>query len=216
MLVAVATGRRGAAFATAAFGVAALLLFLLLDLPEAGNTGTVEGDDGSAVFFATAKAEPQIGFWLEAIGSLTLGLAAIAFATLRSEQLRAPALLLARRREQRGAEREERAETQTRRTEAAPAQGAPKPSPGEGRAADRDEAGEQAQARHERQGRRRGRPLRHGGRRRRDGPALVERPPQLPGQAQKQQPLAAAADPRRHGEVRRRSPPCDLARLRGV
>jgi len=129
MLVAVTTGRRGAAFATAAFGVAALLLFLLLDLPEAGNTGTVEGDDGSAVFFATAKAEPQIGFWLEAIGSLTLGLAAIAFATLRSEQLRAPARLLAGRRERRGAEREERAETQTRRTEAAPAHGAPKPTP---------------------------------------------------------------------------------------
>ena len=127
MLVAIATGLRAAAFATAAFGVAALLLFLLLDLPDAGNTGTVKGDEFGPLSFATLKAEPQIGFWLEAIGSLALGLAAGAFATLRSEQLRAPAGVIARRREERSA-KHATPESASSTERAAPTQSAAKPA----------------------------------------------------------------------------------------
>lgn len=88
MMVAVATGLRPFAFACAGFGLAALLLFLIIDLPDAGKLGTLGGD--SEFTFSTAKAEPQAGFVLEALGAVVLGLASVAFATLRSHQLRAP------------------------------------------------------------------------------------------------------------------------------
>ena len=67
MMLAVATGLRPFAFACAGFGLAALLLFLIIDLPDAGKLGTLGGD--SEFTFSTAKAEPQAGFVLEAIGS---------------------------------------------------------------------------------------------------------------------------------------------------
>jgi hypothetical protein len=91
MMLAVATGLRPFAFACAGFGLAALLLFLIIDLPDAGKLGTLGGD--SEFTFSTAKAEPQAGFVLEAIGSVVLGLAGVAFATLRSHQLQAPLAL---------------------------------------------------------------------------------------------------------------------------
>lgn len=88
---AIATGLRAAAIAAAAFGLVALLLFLLIDLPDAGKAGPL-GDD-PAIYFADARSDPQAGFWLEAIGSVVLGLATVGFATLTGEQLRAPAAL---------------------------------------------------------------------------------------------------------------------------
>lgn len=88
MLFAIATGVRAAAFATAGLGIAALLLFLLLDLPDAGKLGDLEDPIRG---LANARAEPQEGFWLTAVGSIVLGLAAGAFATLTPEQLSAPA-----------------------------------------------------------------------------------------------------------------------------
>ena len=91
MMLAVATGLRAFALACAGFGLAALLLFLIIDLPDAGKLGTLGGD--SEFTFSTAKAEPQAGFVLEALGSVVLGLATVAFATLRSRQLRAPLAL---------------------------------------------------------------------------------------------------------------------------
>ena len=94
MMVAVATGLRPFAFACAGFGLAALLLFLIIDLPDAGKLGTLGGD--SEFTFSTARAEPQAGFVLEAIGSVVLGLAGVAFATLRSHQLQAPLALFGR------------------------------------------------------------------------------------------------------------------------
>ena len=93
--VAIATGQRIAAFATAGFGVAALLLFLVIDLPDVGQLGDIEAP---AFGLATAEAVPQAGFWLAAISSVVLGLAGIAYATLSSEQLQAPKRLLDRRR----------------------------------------------------------------------------------------------------------------------
>ena len=94
-VVAIATGQRIAAFATAGFGVAALILFLVIDLPDVGQLGDVEAP---AFGLATAEAVPQAGFWLGAISAVVLGLAGIAFATLSSEQLEAPKRLLDRRR----------------------------------------------------------------------------------------------------------------------
>jgi amino acid transporter len=87
MAYALFTGLRSASVATAVFGLAALLLFLVLDLPDAGKLGDLEDPTFG---LASAKAEPQTGFWLEAVGSVVLGLASVAFATLSSEQLRTP------------------------------------------------------------------------------------------------------------------------------
>lgn len=93
MILAIATGVRTASIATAVLGCSALLLFLLLDLPDAGKLGDLE----DPVFgLANVRADPQAGFWVEAIGSVVLGLASVAFATLRPEQLRAPIEVLQR------------------------------------------------------------------------------------------------------------------------
>jgi hypothetical protein len=69
--------------------VISLFLFFLIDLPHANNQGTVGGscDTGSAELFATAKAVPQGGFWLELIGAVTLTVSGIALATLTPKQL---------------------------------------------------------------------------------------------------------------------------------
>ena len=87
-MLAIGTGLRAFAIAAAGFGVAALLIFLIVDLPDAGKLGTLGGD--SEFTFSTAEAKPQTGFLLEAVGSVVLGLATVAFATLRSDQLQAP------------------------------------------------------------------------------------------------------------------------------
>ena len=96
MAYAIVTGLRAAAAATAVLGLAALLLFLVLDLPDAGKAGPL--DDDPSLYFADARADPVTGFWLEAVGTVILGLATVAFATLSSAQLRAPAELIASRR----------------------------------------------------------------------------------------------------------------------
>ena len=84
--VAVFRGVRVAAYACAAFSIAALLLFLLIDLPDAGKLGDLEDE----VFgLASVRTEPQLGFWMEAVSVVVLALAAGALATLTPEQLRA-------------------------------------------------------------------------------------------------------------------------------
>jgi len=85
--IAISTGARPAAYAVAGLGGIALLLFLIVDLPDAGKLGDLEDPIRG---FASARAEPQEGFWLEAIGAVFLALAGGAFATLTPEQLRAP------------------------------------------------------------------------------------------------------------------------------
>ena len=87
VLVAIATGQRMAAWATAGFGVAALVIFLVIDLPDVNELGDIEAPGFG---LATAKAVPQAGFWLEAIATVVLGLASAAYATLTSEQLQSP------------------------------------------------------------------------------------------------------------------------------
>jgi hypothetical protein len=88
-ITAVVAGSRPAARATAAAGVIALFLFFLVDLPHANNQGSVASscDAGGALSFATAKAVPQGGFWMELLGALGLTVSGIALATLSPKQL---------------------------------------------------------------------------------------------------------------------------------
>jgi hypothetical protein len=95
--IAVMTGSRPAATAVAVAGGLALLIFLLVDLPDVNREGDI-GDE-SVIFFAS-KAEPANGFWLELIGTVALAVAGGALATLRPEQLQ----MLAPRRFRRAAD----------------------------------------------------------------------------------------------------------------
>jgi hypothetical protein len=69
---------QGAAFAVAVCGAIALLVFLVIDLPDAGSVGAL--DDES---FIDAKAEPVAGFWMELTGALVLAACGAALATMR-------------------------------------------------------------------------------------------------------------------------------------
>jgi hypothetical protein len=66
--------------AVAVCGVAALLLFLIIDLPDVNQIGTVDDPRES---FIDAKAEPQAGFWLELLGAAVLAVCGVALATMR-------------------------------------------------------------------------------------------------------------------------------------
>jgi MFS superfamily sulfate permease-like transporter len=58
-----------AAVALAVTGLVALLIFLIIDVPDANRIGALGNETGS---FVDAKAIPQIGFWLELVGSSLL------------------------------------------------------------------------------------------------------------------------------------------------
>jgi len=87
VLVAIYGGSRPAAFAVAAMGVLALLIFLISDLRVAGATGQLSEDCGG--FLLGAEAIPQGGFYLELAGALALAVSGIALATLTPQQLSA-------------------------------------------------------------------------------------------------------------------------------
>jgi hypothetical protein len=86
VLIAVWAGSKPAALAVAAMGTLALLIFLLIDLPDAGQVGTLNDARQS---FIDAEAIPQEGFWLEMLGSLSLALTGAALATMSGDQLAA-------------------------------------------------------------------------------------------------------------------------------
>ncbi len=98
-LLAVFGGQRPAAIAAAGLAVAALMIFLAFDLPDAGKIGDLEDE---IIGLATAEATPGAGFWLTAISTVILSLATIALATLTPEQLReiGDRILARRRRDQ--------------------------------------------------------------------------------------------------------------------
>jgi hypothetical protein len=73
-----------AAVAIAVCGVVALLIFLIGDLPDVNNVGTLDDPRQS---FIDAEAKPVAGFWLELVGSLVLTMCGAALATLRPDQL---------------------------------------------------------------------------------------------------------------------------------
>ncbi len=58
-----------AAVALAVTGLIALLIFLIIDVPDANRIGALGNETGS---FVDAKATPQLGFWLELFGSALL------------------------------------------------------------------------------------------------------------------------------------------------
>lgn len=89
VIVAVLGASKPAAMSVAAAGLLALLLFLIVDLPDANNLGTL-GDSCTSIpgqSFFDAKAVPQAGFWLEMVGALALALSGAALATLTPDQL---------------------------------------------------------------------------------------------------------------------------------
>ena len=57
-------------------------VFLIVDLPDANNVGTLSSDLQRGQSFFDAKAVPQAGFWLELVGALALALTGTALATL--------------------------------------------------------------------------------------------------------------------------------------
>lgn len=91
ILIAVVLAARGqplaqmAAVAIAVCGLVALLIFLIGDLPDVNNVGTLDDPRQS---FIDAEAKPVAGFWLELVGSLVLAVCGAALATLRPDQLR--------------------------------------------------------------------------------------------------------------------------------
>ena len=86
VVAAVASGSRPAAYGVAIAGVAALLVFLLRDLPDAGKVGSLGSFE--AVSLPAAKTDPVLGFWLELVGALILAFGGAALATLSQTQLR--------------------------------------------------------------------------------------------------------------------------------
>jgi hypothetical protein len=83
LVIAVLTGSKPAAAAVAICGAGALLIFLLIDLPDAGKVGAI-----NSVNLTEAKADPATGFWLELGGALVLAICGGALATLSPDQLR--------------------------------------------------------------------------------------------------------------------------------
>lgn len=83
-LATVLAGSRPAALGVAVMGVIALLVFLVIDLPDAGQIGTL---DDARQSFIDAEAVPRSGFWLEMLGALGLALSGGALATMTPEQL---------------------------------------------------------------------------------------------------------------------------------
>jgi hypothetical protein len=75
--------RQVAAVAIAVCGVMALLIFLIGDLPDVNNVGTLDDPRQS---FIDAEAKPVAGFWLELVGSLVLTVCGAALATMTPER----------------------------------------------------------------------------------------------------------------------------------
>jgi len=84
LAITVLAGSKPAAYAVAACGAIALLIFLIGDLPDANKIGTL---DDARQSFIDARAEPKAGFWLELVGSLLLAVCGTALATLPAYRL---------------------------------------------------------------------------------------------------------------------------------
>jgi hypothetical protein len=90
VVVAVLGASRPAAISVAIAGLAALGLFLIVDLPDANSIGTLGNECASLPNqLEEGKAEPQTGFWLEMVGALALTFSGAILATLTPAQLAA-------------------------------------------------------------------------------------------------------------------------------
>ncbi len=81
----VATGNRGAAVVVIGMGLAVVLVFLIVDLPDVGETGMFNTELAGNVD-VTGKA--AAGLWLELTGGVILILSGIAMALMGESQLR--------------------------------------------------------------------------------------------------------------------------------
>ncbi|MBK8294376.1 MAG: hypothetical protein IPK93_06245 [Solirubrobacterales bacterium] len=86
LVFAIATGSRAAAIVIIGLGAAVVLVFLIVDVPDIGNTG-LYNSPGSGNLDAIGKA--AAGLWLELTGGVILILSGIALSTLSATQLRA-------------------------------------------------------------------------------------------------------------------------------
>ncbi|MEK6251980.1 MAG: hypothetical protein AABM43_08570 [Actinomycetota bacterium] len=124
LVIAVVTGSKPAATAVAICGAVALLIFLLIDLPDVGKVGSIK-----EVAAPEAKADPATGFWLELAGALVLAICGGALATLSSDQLRAFARSTAERRDRLRSKQQERHPREPRKMTANPVKARTKPRP---------------------------------------------------------------------------------------
>lgn len=82
---AVASGNRMATIVIIGMGLAVVLVFLFVDVPDIGSTGMFNTETAGNLD-ATGKAAP--GIWLELVGGVILILGGFALRTLNEEQLR--------------------------------------------------------------------------------------------------------------------------------
>lgn len=82
---AVAAGSRSATIVVIGAGIAVILIFLLVDVPDIGSTGMFTTETAGNLD-ATGEAEP--GIWLELLGGVILVLSGLALRTLSETQLR--------------------------------------------------------------------------------------------------------------------------------
>lgn len=85
LVFAVATGSRQALLFMIGMGVAVILIFLFVDVPDIGSTGMFTTETAGNLD-ATGKAEA--GLWLELVGGVIVVLAGISLLTLNETQLR--------------------------------------------------------------------------------------------------------------------------------
>jgi len=79
------SGNRTGAFLIAAIGLTIIFIFLIVDLPDIGDTGLYNAP-GAGNLDATGKA--STGLWLELVGGIVLTLAGLALAALNEAQLK--------------------------------------------------------------------------------------------------------------------------------
>ena len=82
---AVFSGDRTGAILIVIIGLTAIFIFLIVDLPDIGDTGLYNAP-GAGNLDATGKA--STGLWLELVGGIVLTLAGLALAALNEEQLK--------------------------------------------------------------------------------------------------------------------------------
>ncbi len=80
----VISGSRTIAWSVATIAVVALMIFLTVDVPKVGETGSLED---AVLVLPTAESQPRDGFWAQTLATLVMVLAAGTMATLSAEQL---------------------------------------------------------------------------------------------------------------------------------
>ncbi len=86
LVFAITSGSRPAIIAVIGMGIAVIVVFLAIDLPDVGSTGMFN-TPGAGNLDSTGKA--SAGLWMELVGAIVIVLGGIALYRLSEEQLRA-------------------------------------------------------------------------------------------------------------------------------